>query len=474
MRVVWTASALFAAVISALAIDRYVTYGYGADLGLFTQTIAAAFHGFSNQVEHGSHFIVHFSPVYYLVAPLFAVMPSPLTLQIVQAIAGALTGLPVYLFARKRMDERLAIFIAIIALLYPPLFSLSLNEFHENAFAPATIAWLLWAVDRRSWPPAALFAALALCIKEDEAVVLAVLGAGYAIMGLRRQDRAAAVFGLSVALAAAAVLALYFGVIQPRTGAPWFVAGVYFGHEADEPHGLVAITGRITFLLEVFAPLAFVPFGSRLVWLALPGLVEVLASHWPVTYTMGNHYAGVWLAYVLFAFADGLARIVMVNPARAVLLLRTSIVLCLLNLIVASPTHWAHYYRLRTAHDAARDRIIALVPRDANAASFDEAYTHMSLNPNARIGMYVPPDYFVYDTHYDGATWRADIAPRVAAFVCAGLFAPVVSEDSVTLFKLVRPVSDEEFLRTIRSPPSCPPGSLRSLGTLHAHSVRYI
>jgi len=141
-----------------------------------------------------------------------------------------------------------------------------------------------------------------------------------------------------------------------------------------------------------------------------------------------------------------------------------------LNLIVASPAHWAHYYRLRTAHDAVLDRIIAHVPHDSNVASVDEAYTHMSLNPNARIGMYVPPDYFVYDSHYEGTTWRANIAPRVAAFVCAGLFAPVASEDGVTLFKSVRSVSYEEFLRTIRTPAQCSPSSLRSLGTLQARS----
>ena len=455
MRVVWTASALFAAVVSVLAVDRYLTYHYGADLGLYTQTIATALHGSYNQVEHGNHFYVHFSPVYFFMAPILAIAPSPLTLQVVQAVACALTAPPIYLFARKRVDERLAIAIALVALVYPPLLGMSLSEFHENAFAPATIAWLLWAVDRRSWLPASLLAALALTIKEDEAVILAVLGAGYALVSLRNDDRAAATFGGAVALAAVCVLALYFGYIQPHAGGRWFVADFFTAHNVDRPRGLGAVAGRITFLLEVFVPLVFAPLASRWVWLALPGLVEVLSSHWPVTYTMGTHYAGVWIPYVLIAFADGLGLIARANPTRAGLLARASAIACVLNLIVASPTHWAHYYRWRNAHDAALDRIIAQVPRNSNAASFDEAYTHMSLNPNARIGMYVPPEYFVYDARYDSNTWRADIAPRVAAFVCAGLFAPVVSEDGVTLFKSARAVSYEEFLRTIRSPARC-------------------
>jgi len=455
VRAVWAACALFAAVISTLAVDRYLTYHYGADLGLFTQTVASAFHGFHNQVEHGNHFMVHFSPVYYALAPILAVVPSPLTLQVLQAIACALTAPPLYLFARRRLDARLAPAVAIVALLYPPLLAMSLSEFHENAFAPAAIAWLLWAADRRSWLPAACFAALTLCIKEDEAVSLAIIGAGYMVFSLRKQDRTAAIFAGSVALAALTVLVVYFGVIQPHAGGRWFVADFFVGHETDRPHGQQALTGRLTFLLEVFGPLALVPLASRWVWLALPGLVEVLSSHWPVTYTMGTHYAGIWIAYVLFAFADGLAGIARTNVARAGLLMRASVVLCVLNLVVASPAHWAHYYRLRTAHDAVLDRIIAQLPGDADAGSFDEAYTHMSLNPNARIGMYTTPDFFLYDSHYDGATWRVSIVPRLAAVVCAGYFAPLASEDGVTLFRRLGPVPTEVYIRAKSSPPQC-------------------
>jgi len=456
VRAVWAACALFAAVISTLAVDRYLTYHYGADLGLYTQTVASAFHGFHNQVEHGNHFMVHFSPIYFLCAPVLAAFRSPLTLQVLQALACALVAPPLYLFARKRVDGRLAVIIVVVALLYPPLVAMSLGEFHENAFAPAAIAWLLWAVDGRRWFVASLFAALALSIKEDEAVILAVLFAGYAIYALRGRDRPAAIFGAGVALAAIAVLALFFGVIQPATGGRWFVADFYVLHDV-EPHGFEAFGGRFTFLLEVFAPLAFVPLASRWIWLALPGLIEVLSSHWPVTYTMGTHYAGVWIPYVLFAFAEGIGRLSRTDQARAAVFTRASVVLCLLNLIVASPTHWAHYYRLRNAHDAALDRMIARVPANSVTGSFDEAYTHMSLDPNSRIGMYVTPDYFLYDSQYDSVAWRTNIKPRFEAVVCAGDFEPVASEDGVTLYKRTRAVDEQVYTDARREPKHCVP-----------------
>jgi uncharacterized membrane protein len=456
VRPVWVATVLFAVIVSALATDRYVTYHYGADLGLYTQTIYTAFHGFYNQVEHGTHFMVHFSPIYWLCAPILLVIPSPMTLQALQAIGCALIAPPIYLFARKRVDHRLALTIAVVALLYPPLVGMSLSEFHENAFAPAAIAWLLWAVDERRWPAAAIFAVLALCIKEDEAVILAVLGAGYAVYALTQRDRPAAIFGLCVALAAIAVLALYFGVIQPATGGRWFVADFYLAHNADLPHGAAIIVGRLTFLLEVFVPLLFLPFASRVLWLVVPGFIEVLSSRWPVTYTMGTHYAGVWIAYVLVAFAAALGGIARRDTNRALLLARASIAVCLFNLIVSSPTHWAHYYRLRNTHDAVLDRIIAQVPSESLAASYDEAYTHMSLNPLARIGMYVTPEYFVYDSTYDQSTYLTNIVPRLAAVVCTGYFIPVAGDDGVVLYKRVRDVPESVYAQARRKPPHCP------------------
>ncbi|MBV8171182.1 MAG: DUF2079 domain-containing protein [Candidatus Eremiobacteraeota bacterium] len=459
---VWIAAALVVCAQGALAFDRYVTYGYGADLGLYTQTILDAFHGAANQVEHGSHFLVHFSPIYFLIAPLLQLLRSPMTLEILQICACALTAPAIYLLARKRIAQPLAVLVALVVLFYPPLFSMALSEFHENAFVPATIAWLVWAIDERRFGWAALLAALALCTKEDEAVILALLGGAYLIVSMRRKDRAGAWFGASVAVASLAVLALYFDYIQPHSGGRYFVADFYLAHNADLPHGIAILSQRVTFLLEVFVPLLFLPFASRWLWLAVPGLIEVLSSRWPVTYTMGDHYAAVWIPYVLVAFALGVARVAAGDARRARTLVAICLGLCIADLIVASPTHWAHYYRLRTPRDAALDRIIAQVPRDAFVASFDEAYTHMSLDPNARIGMYVTPDYFVYDPHYRGVTWSASIVPRLAAAVCPGFMVPVASQDGVTLYKRVKPVPDLAYARAQGDPPSCLPHAAHS------------
>jgi uncharacterized membrane protein len=141
-RAVWIAVAISFVALTLLGIDRYVIYRSGADLGLFVQAIVDGAHGMHNQIEGGSHYIYHFSPILSLVTPFLLVVRSPIALIITQALAGALTAPAIFLLARRRMDERLASMAAVIALLYPPLVGVTFADFHENGFAPAAIAWL--------------------------------------------------------------------------------------------------------------------------------------------------------------------------------------------------------------------------------------------------------------------------------------------------------------------------------------------
>ena len=97
--------------------------------------------------------------------------------------------------------------------------------------------------------------------------------------------------------------------------------------------------------------------------------------------------------------------------------------------------------------------MIATIPADADVGSYDEAFTHMSLDPNARIGMYITPDYFLYDRPVvDGVAWRRYIVPRLAAVVCTGYFVPIREDDGLVLFKRVKDVPDEVYARSTQLP----------------------
>jgi uncharacterized membrane protein len=435
-RAVWIATALYAVIMTALGIDRYVTYRSGEDLGVFVQAIADAAHGMHDQGEFGSHFNHHFSPILYLCAPFLLAVRSPIALIAIQAIAGALIAPAIYLLARSRLDARLSSLSAIASLLYPPLVGVTFTEFHENGFAPAVVAWLLYAVDARRFTLAGLFALLALAIKEDEAYILAVLGAGYAVWCAYHKDKAGTIFGAGVSVAAVLVLVVFFAIVLPLAGThSWFAFQNYATAIHGTAQGSAAIFGRLSYLIEAFGPLLFLPLRSPWVLLAVPGLAEVLVSRWPITYTMGQHYAGVWIGYVLAAFVMAAAAIAQTNPKIAYRLSAWCIGVCVAVNVLASPAHWGHYLGVRTAHDRSLDRTLALIPQGASAGSVDEIFVHMSLNPQARAGYDGGLDYLVADSQYDSHGWRDHYRPQLERQLSSGRYRVISTDDGITLYQ---------------------------------------
>jgi uncharacterized membrane protein len=429
---------LYAVALTLLGADRYASYHSGADLGEFVQTIATPFSGFGDTPEGGSHFLHHFSPLLYLCSPLLLLTHSPVALIAIQAVAGALVAPAIYLLVRKRAGSRLALLAAGVTLLYPPLVGVTFTDFHENGFAPAAIAWLAWAVDSRRWGLAALFAAVTLAIKEDEALMLIVLGAGFAIWAKRRGDTQLLRFAAGTALAAALTLVLFFAVVRPLEGGhdAWFALGYITDPEAQQT-GLAAVLGRLSFLAEALVPLCLLPLFGWGFLIVVPGLVEVLSSHWSITYTMGQHYAGVWIGEMLVVYALTLAKFARErSPRFAVRLATASIVICVLNLSLASPTHWRHYLAPVNAHDRVIDAFIASLPPDAAVGTHDEIYSHLGFDPNARNEWATHPEYILVDDTYPSPGWQDIGRKQLAGLVHRGVYTLLRAEDGVQLYRL--------------------------------------
>ncbi|HKU81731.1 MAG TPA: DUF2079 domain-containing protein, partial [Candidatus Tumulicola sp.] len=175
-RVLWGGCLAYALLFAWLGSIKYAVHRNLVDFGLFAQTVSAAFGCFCNPLE-GSHWAFHFSPILYVAGAAVALAHSPLTLIGLQAIAGALCAPPVYAIVCARTDRTAARMSALVVWLYPPLAGLTFGDFHENSFAPAAVAWMLYAFDARKLALAAGCAALTLAVKEDQAIFLAIAGA---------------------------------------------------------------------------------------------------------------------------------------------------------------------------------------------------------------------------------------------------------------------------------------------------------
>lgn len=385
-RLLWLGTGLYALAFFVLGSIRYNAHRSFVDLGIFSQTAASAFGCFCNSVE-GSHWAFHFSPVLYVAGALVALWHSPLALVALQALGGALAAAPIYGIVRRRADRRTARLAALVVLLYPPLAGVTFTDFHENGLASAAVAWMLWAFDGGSLGWTAALAVVTLAIKEDQAIFLAVAGA----LGTwhYRSDPARARLAAGIGAAAIAVALIFFVGIAPHANASahWSPARFYDWTAADWralfPAGVAA---RLGFLVLALLPLLFLPLCVREFALAVAPLAEVLASRMSTTYTMGSHYAGAWIGYVLFAFAVAVGRRSQRDARRTRVLLVWCAGLCVLEFAAANPLHPGYFLRAPAARDVALDRFLSTLPAQAEVATQEEAFTHLAMrDPRASL-----------------------------------------------------------------------------------------
>jgi uncharacterized membrane protein len=430
------AATAYACLFFLLGLDRYATYHAGSDLGLFVQSIDTAFHGFHNTLEAGNHFTYHFSPILYLCAPLLWLTHSALALVAIQAVATALVAPALYLIARKRTSDRGAAGLACLSLLYPPLQGVTFTEFHELGFLPAAITWLLWAVGARRFAIAAIFLAITLSIKEDQSITMAALGVVGIVYFAQRRERAGVTFSAVAVCVSALVFVAYFTVVRPLAGATeaWRPSHFYeWNNYAYALPPAQEVYERLTYLLEAFVPLAFIPFRSPALLLALPGFFEVLLSREPMMYTMGQYYAALWIPYVLVAFVLGAAPLFATRAG--VRWVRTSAVLCVVVLIFFSPLHLGHYLRWPSAEDSATSALIARIPPTASVGTYDEIYAHLGFDPSAQIGLAGSPQYVVFDSRYVSPGWSGIMRPELEQDIARGTYRLADEAQGVYLYE---------------------------------------
>lgn len=437
-RFLWVGCFAYAALFTWLGSVKYAAHRNLVDFGIFAQTVSSAFGCFCNPIE-GSHWAFHFSPILYPVALVASIARSPLTLIALQAAAGALVAPPIYALVRARAGVPAARLAASIAWLYPPLAGLVFGDFHENGFAPAAVAWTVYAFDAGLLVAALAAALTTLAIKEDQAVFLAIAGAlgAWRFRGTPRGRVAAA-----VALCSLLVLVVFFAFVRPHAAAAsaldWQPTRFYAWSTLDVRTLPAAIAERLGFLLLIFAPLLFLPFRSEMLWLAAAPLAEVLLSRMPTTFTLGTHYAGAWIGYVLVAFAFA-ARELSTRRVRVGLIACAA--LCVLELAVADPLHPGINLRRVQPRDVALDRFLQTLPPGESVATQEEAYTHLALtDPHAAL-LPESPDatvqtcFVLVDRDFPESARLQEYGDRLRALVAERRYVLVAERANIALYR---------------------------------------
>ncbi len=171
---------------------------HAEDMGIMTQALWNTTHGAllhqticntisdTNCIGDVSRFAIHFEPIMLPIALLYAVIPSPKTLQLLQAAVVASGALPAFWLASRRLRSALAgVVFALLYLLYPPLQAAVVYDFHAVTLAAAFLMFALYfMMTRNNW---GLFIAclLALSTKEEIPVDIVMIAASVALLQRR-------------------------------------------------------------------------------------------------------------------------------------------------------------------------------------------------------------------------------------------------------------------------------------------------
>lgn len=193
---------IFFSIALGFGWHRYFTFYASFDQGIFNQVFWNGLHGdffqsslsssLSTNTVHEQQVPAvnyhrlgqHFTPALLLWLPIYALVPFPATLTLIQVSLITAGGLMLYALARQHLPPAPARWIAggyyASNAVIGPVFS----NFHDLCQIPLFVFTLLLAWERRIWWLVWLMAGLTVLVREDAGVVL--FGVGFYLVASRR------------------------------------------------------------------------------------------------------------------------------------------------------------------------------------------------------------------------------------------------------------------------------------------------
>jgi uncharacterized membrane protein len=326
----WLIALVVFAGYTIISVSRYLRLDPGSwDLGIFTEYVKQLAHLHAPVVNiHGAGFNLfgdHFQPIVGLIAPLFLIFPSPVTLLVVQAFLTAVSVIPVSRAAEARLGTAAGRMIGAAYGLSWGLAQMVDFDFHEIAFAVPLLACSLSALLRGRTRAAVLWALPLVFVKEDQGFTVAAIGLVLMLMSVSRRaepgtDRSQAFrgglllvcWGIFWSALAIIVIIPHFNVahVYPY----WTDGGAVSpaGHAA--PGAVLSQLGaswlvKLRTTLLILLPVGFLALGSPLGLIALPSLALRFVSTNNMYWGDGFHYNATVMPIVFLAAVDTLSRL---------------------------------------------------------------------------------------------------------------------------------------------------------------------
>jgi uncharacterized membrane protein len=313
--------------IMTLHVFNYNRFRYGFDLSFYEQSVWNTVHGrflqvsatdFSNSLL-GTDAIL----ILALLAPFYALLPSPFTLLFLETIVVALGALPLYWLAQVHLKSKVAgLLFAATYLLLLPVENGNLYEWRERPMAMGFLLFAFYFYQGGRFRLFMLSAALTLCCRPENGLLLVMLAFYGFLQGYHKNKK----FGWSFILGPALLGLIWFGLVvavvipASSTGGSFALAQNYgpLGSTPGEiaknlltdPLGSLTkiFTPDNTFKKLVYLPLLLLPFlflpliSPTILLLALPAVVLNILSIRDIQYNPYDyHYQGSIIPWLLIA-----------------------------------------------------------------------------------------------------------------------------------------------------------------------------
>lgn len=271
--------------------------------------------------DPGKYLAAHAKFGHYLFLPIYAVVPRPETLLVIQASLIGAGSIPLFLFARRHLTAWTAASLALVYLAYYPMHGATFSEFQNVPIAAFFVFGVVWAADAKRWLWMAGFTAIALLMREDVPIGLSLIGLFLLASGYRPTA------GLVLATVSTSYFLLLRFYVMDEAGDWWFPT-MYKELWADGERGFrsviktlltnplfvitkIAIEKKIVYLAHLLTPLVFLPLRRWYLWLSLmPGaLLTLLVTNYDPPTQFSFHYVMHWAPYLFMACVLSLAAI---------------------------------------------------------------------------------------------------------------------------------------------------------------------
>ncbi len=350
-----------------LLLSSYLTYitSPTVSTGVYIQLMESLRSSFSFDTtlefgENVSHLAAHISPIFLVYLPFYALIPSPVTLLVLQVLAVYSAVIPLWMIARRKgLSPALSAVVCGLLCLFPAVWGGAAGSFHEYALLLPLLLWLIWALESHRKVLVWVFAALILCVRETCAIHLFTLGLYWLIVNRKSVEadgtsqkseriHAAILMGVSAVYFITAMVVLTYagkGTLITRFDN---VTGIYatdFGTLIREIvyNPAIAVYEMLTeaklhYVLCMLLPLGPLPLLAKkkagLVFL-LPFLLLNLLSDFPYHFSPDYPYSFGAAAFALYLCVNALCELT-AHGDKAVLVKRvTTLAICFTLLIGA-------------------------------------------------------------------------------------------------------------------------------------------